>query len=86
MAFPFGLIAPFSCYARGAHQAEPLCYARGWSAIRECVPIRRVGSNANLTISKRGPGVSVGPRGLKVSSRGRLSASKGGFRFTKKLF
>jgi hypothetical protein len=40
----------------------------------------------NLNLSKKGVSVSAGPKGLKVSSRGRLSASKGGFRFTKKIF
>jgi hypothetical protein len=39
-----------------------------------------------LTVSKRGSSISLGPKGFKVSSRGRLSLSKGGFRFTKKLF
>jgi hypothetical protein len=39
-----------------------------------------------LTVSKRGPSVSLGPKGFKISSRGRVSLSKGGFRFTKKLF
>ncbi len=46
---------------------------------------KRIGSS-NVTVSKSGPSVSVGPKGLKVSSRGRLSLSKSGFRFTKKLF
>jgi hypothetical protein len=45
---------------------------------------KRVGG-ANVTLSKSGPSVSVGPKGFKVSSRGRLSLSKGGFRFTRKL-
>jgi hypothetical protein len=46
---------------------------------------KRVGA-FNLNLSKKGPSVSFGPKGFKISSRGRLSASKGGFRFTKKLF
>ena len=47
---------------------------------------KKLGRGMNLNVSKRGPSVSAGPKGLKVSSRGRLSASKAGFRFTKKLF
>lgn len=47
---------------------------------------KKLGRAGYLTISKRGPSVSVGPKGFKISSRGRLSLSKGGFRFTKKLF
>jgi Protein of unknown function (DUF4236) len=46
---------------------------------------KRIGG-ANLNLSKRGVSASVGPKGLKVSTRGRLSASRGGFRFVKKLF
>ena len=47
---------------------------------------KKVSRGVNLNLSKKGASVSAGPRGLKLSSRGRLSASKGGFRFTKKLF
>jgi hypothetical protein len=47
---------------------------------------KKLGSGVNLNISKKGPSISVGPKGFKVSSRGRLSASRGGFRFTKKIF
>jgi Protein of unknown function (DUF4236) len=47
---------------------------------------KKLSRNANLNISKRGPSISAGPKGLKVNSLGRLSVSKGGFRFTKKLF
>ena len=36
---------------------------------------KRIGGS-NVTVSKSGPSVSVGPKGLKVSSRGRLSLSK----------
>lgn len=42
--------------------------------------------SANLSLSNTGASVSAGPKGVKVSSRGRLSVSKGGFRFTMKLF
>jgi hypothetical protein len=47
---------------------------------------KKLGRDVNLNISKTGPSVSAGPRGFKLSSRGRLSISKGGFRFTRKLF
>ncbi len=47
---------------------------------------KQLGRGVNLNLSKRGASVSVGPRGFKISSRGRVSASKGGVRFTKKLF
>lgn len=47
---------------------------------------KKLGRGAYLNLSKKGASVSVGPKGLKLSSRGRVSASKRGFRFTKKLF
>jgi Protein of unknown function (DUF4236) len=47
---------------------------------------KRVAPGVNLNLSKKGVGFSVGPKGAKVSTRGRLSLSKGGFRFTRKLF
>jgi hypothetical protein len=47
---------------------------------------KKVAPGLNLNVSQRGAGFSVGPKGAKVSSRGRLSLSEGGFRFTRKLF
>lgn len=46
---------------------------------------KRIGG-VNLTVSKRGVSGSAGPKGLKVNSRGRVSASKGGLRWTRKIF
>jgi hypothetical protein len=43
---------------------------------------KKIAPGVNLNVSKRGVGFSVGPKGAKVSTRGRLSLSKGGFRFT----
>lgn len=40
----------------------------------------------NLNLSKKGISASAGPKGLKVNTRGRVSASKSGVRWTKKLF
>ncbi len=47
---------------------------------------KKIGRGVNLNVSKKGPSLSVGPKGFKVSTRGRASVSKKGFRFTKKLF
>jgi uncharacterized protein DUF4236 len=47
---------------------------------------KKVAPGVNLNLSKRGASFSVGPKGARMSSRGRLSLSKGGFRFTRKLF
>jgi Protein of unknown function (DUF4236) len=51
-----------------------------------CRKTKRVAAGVNMNLSKGGLGFSVGPKGVKVSTRGRLSVSKGGFRFTRKLF
>jgi hypothetical protein len=47
---------------------------------------KKIAPGVNLNVSNRGLGLSVGPKGVKVSTRGRLSVSKRGFRFTRKLF
>jgi uncharacterized protein DUF4236 len=45
---------------------------------------KKIAPGVNVNLSKRGASFSVGPKGAKVSTRGRLSLSKGGFRFTRK--